>query len=611
MKKLFFFLALLLFFASGVRAQSTFNTTPRDQIDYTDLLSDVWGYVAPDGTEYALVCLRNSISVVSLADPDNIVEVANVASDFSVWRDIKTYGNFAYVVADQSSSDEGILVVDLSGLPGSVTAQRFNSGNTSGANLTRAHNIFIDEIAGLAYIAGANVNGGGMVIYDVATTPGTPAFVAFAPATYAHDVYVGNGVMYASEIYAGRMALYDVSDPLAITLLGTVDTPAEFTHNIWATANGVYAFTTDERANAPTTAYNVSDPLDIEPLGEFRPRRSLNTGVIPHNVHVKDNFLVISHYTDGVEIVDATDPENMIEVGYFDPWAGTNGGFNGVWGAYPYLPSGLVLASDISSGLYVFNADYPLGARMEGTITGRTTGAVLNGVSVTIASAEAPDSGTNALGNYKTGQATPGTYNVTFALEDYQTLTVPIELESGLAVVFDTSLIQLALPVTLTSFTATSDGKTICLDWTTGTETGSDRFEVERSQDGRNFTTIGTVRAAGESVVARAYNFTDETPISGANYYRLRQVDFDGRFALSELRRIDVAGPGVLLIFPNPVERQLTLSRAISGAAAIYRSDGQLVRQVKLSGNSVDVEDLVAGQYYLRVAGETLAFVKR
>jgi hypothetical protein len=66
-----------------------------------------------------------------------------------------------------------------------------------------------------------------------------------------------------------------------------------------------------------------------------------------------------------------------------------------------------------------------------------------------------------------------------------------------------------------------------------------------------------------------------------------------------------------LLIFPNPVERQLTLSRAISGAAAIYRSDGQLVRQVKLSGNSVDVEDLVAGQYYLRVAGETLAFVKR
>lgn len=610
MKNLVSLFALLFLFAPSGRAQSAFNTILRDQLDYTDLLSDVWGYVAPDGTEYALVGLRNSISIVSLDDPDNIVEVANVPSDFSVWRDIKTYGNHAYVVADQNTSDEGILVIDLSNLPTSVTAQRFNSGNTPGTNLTRAHNIYIDEVTGLAYIAGANVNSGGMVIYDVATTPGVPTFEAYAPATYAHDVYVVNDVMYASEIFLGQMALYDVSDPANISIQGTIQTPNTFTHNIWATSNGVYAFTTDERANAPTAAYDVSDPLDMELLGEFRPARSLNTNTIPHNVHVKDNFLVISHYTDGVEIVDATDPGNMVEVGFYDSWTGANGNFNGVWGAYPFLPSGLVLASDITNGLFVIEVDYKLAARLKGVVTDQTTGALLNNVTVTIASPESPTTGTKALGEYKMGQATAGTYSVTFSLPDYLPLTVDVELVNGAELILNVSLLQLALPVSLTDFTAEATGKTTSLRWSTAVETESDFFDVERSNDGQTFDRIGSLAAAGESTDLRDYAFTDAAPLSGANYYRLRMVDLDGRVAFSDVRRVDFAAERALVVFPNPVSQRLMLSQRLSGEAAIYRADGQLLRRVEAGATSVDVTQLAAGQYFLRVGKEVVAFVK-
>jgi len=129
-----------------VSAQSAFNTALRDNLDYADDLNDVWGYVAPDGTEYALVGLYNRLSIVSLADPDNIVEVASVSGANSTWRDMKTYGEHAYVVAEKGQ--DGILSVDLSNLPASVTYQFYNTNNLPSGDLKQAHNLFIDEGTG-------------------------------------------------------------------------------------------------------------------------------------------------------------------------------------------------------------------------------------------------------------------------------------------------------------------------------------------------------------------------------------------------------------------------------------------------------------------------------
>ncbi len=434
----FFLFAFLMASTTTFFAQAAFNTTFRDSLTFPSDLNDVWGYVAPDGTEYALVGRNDGISVVSLTDPDDIVEVAFVAGATSVWRDIKTFGTYAYVVADRGS--DGIVAIDLSGLPNSVSSEFFTSGTIAGANLSRAHNIYIDEPTGLAYVAGANINNGGMVIYDLATTPGTPIFEAFAPSIYSHDVYVSNGIMYASELNIGDLTLYDVSDPSNIIALGARETPFSFTHNAWATPDGNYVFTTDEEENASTAAYDVSDPLDIKLLDEFRPRRSLNRNTIPHNVHVLNDYLVISHYTDGVEIIDASVPDNLVEVAYYDHWYGGDGGFFGSWGAYPFLPSGLVLSTDIDNGLFIIDVNYQRAARLRGIVTDATSNNVLNNATVTITSAEGVTSTTNALGAYKMGLVTAGSYNVTYSLGGYVSKTFTLDFANGVEEIMDVAL---------------------------------------------------------------------------------------------------------------------------------------------------------------------------
>ena len=144
------------------------------------------------------------------------------------------------------------------------------------------------------------------------------------------------------------MGIYDVTDKQNITQLATQPTPYNFTHNVWVNAENTVAFTTDEKANAPVAAYDITDLNDIRELDQFRPVATLNENVIPHNTHTWNNWLITSYYTDGGIIADASRPENIIEVGNWDSFLGGNGGFNGAWGAYPFLPSGLVLLSDRS-----------------------------------------------------------------------------------------------------------------------------------------------------------------------------------------------------------------------------------------------------------------------
>jgi choice-of-anchor B domain-containing protein len=349
------------------------------KLEYPVEANDIWGWVDPDdSTEYALVGLQNGVSIVSLADPASPQEVANIPGQNSTWRDLKTWGNFAYVTTDQPGTTDGLLVIDLSTLPDSVTYENLTEFPGLGSLFT-CHNLYIDE-NGICYLAGCEQNGGGMLLFDVATDPGNPIYLGASLPVYAHDVYVRDGLMYASEIYAGDISIYDFSDLDNIELLGSRPTEFTFTHNAWLSDDGNTIFTTDERANAPVGAYDVSDPTDIVELDQFRPSATLGAGVIPHNVHVFNDYLVISHYTDGLVIADAARPGNLIEVGVYDTWPGPDGGFNGAWGAYPFLPSGLILVSDIQRGLFVLDPDYNRGCYLEGVVRDVENASPLNGV---------------------------------------------------------------------------------------------------------------------------------------------------------------------------------------------------------------------------------------
>jgi choice-of-anchor B domain-containing protein len=434
MKKILF---TLLVACVGTAGFSQLNVELLDQMDYTQNISDVWGWFDPvDSTEYALVGTATGVSVVSLEDPQNIVEVALATGASSSWRDIKTWGNYAYVTNESSG---GLMVIDLSGAPDNITWTNWAPDIPGLGTLSSIHNIFIDEF-GIAYLAGSNLNSGGVLFVDVATTPGSPSFIAAAPPAYNHDTYARDNIMYSSEIYAGELGIYDVSDKMNVVKLAAQQTPAAFTHNAWLNDAGDVVFTTDEKANAPVTAYDISELDNIVELDQFVPIATMGNNVIPHNVHVWEDWLIVSYYTDGGIIVDASNPSNLIEVGNWDTFLGGNGGFSGVWGAYPYLPSGLILLADIGNGLYVCGPTYVRACWLEGTVTSSATGLPIFGAEVYIQSTQANLASTGSDGTYQTGQAIPGTFDVVFSATGYTSKTVPATLENGVLTILDVQL---------------------------------------------------------------------------------------------------------------------------------------------------------------------------
>jgi len=438
-------ISVLFAFTSVLSAQ--LNTTLRSNLDYDEGVNDVWGYVAPDGTEYAIVGLLNGVSFVSLADPDNAVEVARINGVRSDWRDMKTFGEYAYTVADEG--DEGITAFDLTNLPDGVTFTRTQYTIPGYAQpFIRAHNLYISPDRGVIYTSGGDfrtngvgVNRGGILMFDITADPMNPVYIGKGPEVYSHDVFVLNDTMYSSDIFAGELSIYDISDLDNVEKLGSTPTPFTFTHNAWTPTDGQTIFTTDERANAPVAAYDISDKDDIKQLFEFRPIESLNKGAIPHNVHVIDDYLSISYYTDGLRVADASVPDNVIEVANYDTWPGADGGFNGAWGAYPFLPSGLTLISDRQTGLYVVGVDYKRAARLRGTITDRSSGLPINDVRVNISSPQINTVNTDALGEYRSGLADGGEFEVTISALNYSPITVPVSMINGETVILDTSLV--------------------------------------------------------------------------------------------------------------------------------------------------------------------------
>ncbi len=122
------------------------------------------------------------------------------------------------------------------------------------------------------------------------------------------------------------------------------------------------------------------------------------------------------------------------------------------------------------------------------------------------------------------------------------------------------SLSESALPVTLSSFNVkATDARTVLLSWSTTLEVNSDRFEIERSANGKRWENIGVINSAGESKNLSSYTYTDESPLNGSNLYRLKMVDRDLSFAYSRIRSVEVSGAAASVMFPNPVVTRVNL----------------------------------------------------
>lgn len=432
------FLSLFLFLPK--QALTQLNVDSLSHVNYQQLhdanLNDVWGYVDEMGNEYALVGTSKGTSIVNVTDPTNPVEVFWLPGSTSIWRDPSSHGDYAYVTTE---AEDGLLIIDLSPLPQATNLTTTLYSGPANNPWQSAHTCFVDE-NGYAYVFGANRGNGGVIILDVFTNPMAPIEVGVFDNWYCHDGYVRNDTMYLSNIYDGFFSLVDVSDKANPVLLGTKTTPSSFTHNSWPSDNGQYVFTTDEISGAFIAAYDISDPTNI--LEVDRIQNSPGSGIIPHNTHVMGDYLITSYYSDGVVIHDITYPYNIIKVAEYDTFEGQTISYDGCWGVYPFLPSGTILAADITNGLFVLGPTYQQAAYLEGIVRDQQSNLPLNDVFVKIVGDDQSDL-TNSSGFYATGIFSPGIYNVTYEKVGYFPKTESVTLIQGQIVIQNTELIPI------------------------------------------------------------------------------------------------------------------------------------------------------------------------
>ncbi len=421
MKKIFTLIfALFTFFTTQAQIQ---QLQKLGQLSFNTTCAGVWHYSDSTGNEYALLGNGDALIIVDVTDPANPVELFSVPAAASLWREVKTYGHYAYCGTEGGG---GITIVDLSGLPATYTSQVYTGDGVIAGQLSTSHTVqvFDDHL----YIFGSNL---GTVICSL-TDPWNPQYVGTYAANYVHDGYVLNDTLYSSEIWAGQFSVVDVTDKANPVVLQTQPTPGAFNHNGWFSDNRQYFYTTDEQPNTPVGVFDVSDITDIKLVATFV--NDTMPGEEVHNTRVYNDFILCPSYGSQLTIVDAARPENLIEIARYQT------GSYLCWDASPYLPSGNIIATDMDGEFYVFAPYYVRACYLEGNITDQVTGNAITAATVKLLSTNKIVNSVTT-GDYKTGYPTAGTFDVEFSKPGYVTkIETGVVLTNGNLTLLDVQL---------------------------------------------------------------------------------------------------------------------------------------------------------------------------
>ena len=425
--------ALALLVLVSLAGAQNYNTTLIANIDdYSQTgYTDCWGYTAPDGREYALIGVNALVSILDVTDPANITEVATVPFVNAGWYDMKTYQHYMYVSSEGSNS---IRIVDLSGLPGSVSVVG-DYGNFA----TTLHNVYIDTSAALLYAVEDFHFSKPVTIISLAD-PENPVEVgaltpASGPGTDAHDVFARGGRLYVAEGINQTIGIFDVSDPSMPSLLQRLSIPnAGYVHNVWVSADDHYMVTTEETAGKTIKVWDIQDLNNITLLDEY-----LGENQLAHNAYFRGDYLFISHYYSGLKIVDVSDPTHLVEVGNYDTIEGSNPSTFGNWGVYPFASNGLIYVNDMASGAYIVSFNNVLAYRVRGVVKDAQSG-----LPISQALIEVLESGNRARsdagGHYKIGYGGDGPITLVARAYGYVADTLSLNAVQGQTDLLDISL---------------------------------------------------------------------------------------------------------------------------------------------------------------------------
>jgi len=330
--------------------------------------NEIWGWHDEvNQREYAIMGSTLGTHFFDVTDPQNASEVAYVAGQFddAIHRDYKNKGQYLFAVSDEGQGS--LQVIDMSFLPDSVHVIY-----DSDTLFHRSHNLWIDGDHLYACIPRDVNHGGnfpGLSMYDI-RNPANPVLIAEYTNTFffrVHDLYSRNDTAYLNSEENGLFVV-DFTDPLNPQPLSSLTGyPFKgYNHSGWLNEAGdVYVFA-DETHGMPTKVCEIDQQtMEVEIKSFLHPELATgfplnDTLTIPHNPLIRGNNAFVSYYYDGIYVFDISDVENPEIVGYYDTYQNANVGFyEGNWGVYPFLPSGLILVSDMQTGLYVLEFDDP------------------------------------------------------------------------------------------------------------------------------------------------------------------------------------------------------------------------------------------------------------
>ncbi|MDA1029482.1 MAG: choice-of-anchor B family protein [Bacteroidetes bacterium] len=334
--------------------------------------NDNWGWTDPStDREYALVGRNDGTSFIDITDPSNPVLVGDLPKPWGtppsqLWRDIKTYKGYAFIVAD-GAGNHGMQVFDLTRLRDVKDMPALFTPDLHYTLIASSHNIIINEDTGYAYTVDGQTCGGGLYMMNI-QEPLNPIFEGCVKGEGGtHDsqcvTYRGPDTRYAGrEICLNSngkaFEIADVTDKANPVHLSRASSPnVAYIHQGWLTDDHKYFYQDDEAdvvsGKVPTTRTLVWDLSDLEDpilINEFM-------GSMPasaHNLYLKDGFAYQANYRYGLHVLDISDPENPVEVGSFDTSPYQEGpGFSGAWSTYPFYKSGTVLVTSLQEGLFV------------------------------------------------------------------------------------------------------------------------------------------------------------------------------------------------------------------------------------------------------------------